>query len=116
MCDAKGKCSGVNLCENVNCQNMNLADLDLGGGDPQCFSVGSCNSADGTCAVLKRSGATCDDNDDLTQLDRCNDRGKCVGKDLCAAVSCGAVDDCHETGFCDHTSGLCVDKRKDDGT
>eukprot|EP00755_Sulcionema_specki_P011113 Sspe_Gene.730::Locus_249_Transcript_1_1_Confidence_1.000_Length_7732::g.730::m.730 len=153
-------CTGIDLCIGVTCKAID-----------ECHDAGECYH--GTCSTpAKADGASCDDGDDGTVLDKCvmgkckgeppcggkecpssrpcgkgycdkkqnkcmemdlpdetgcddgqdktiGDRclsGKCVGTDLCANVTCVAVNPCQTPGQCNHLTGLCSTSPKPDGT
>lgn len=105
-CDGNGQCVGTDHCSGKVC---NGDDLD------QCQNCGACNPVNGEfLVVLKQDGTACDDGDDNTMNDVCQN-GTCQGVDLCAHVTCNALDACHEPGTCDFQTGQCDDIRKEDG-
>jgi hypothetical protein len=57
-------------------------------------------------------GTPCDDASACTGLDLCQ-AGICVGTD---AVSCTALDQCHDVGVCDPATGVCSDPQAAEGT
>jgi len=106
-CDGKGNCAGVDKCADVVC-SADTMDLN------QCQNPGVCDGATGECTkVEKADGASCDDGDDETHNDVCT-KGKCEGVDLCAAVHCTKINDCHDIGTCDKKTGQCSHPRKED--
>jgi RHS repeat-associated protein len=56
-------------------------------------------------------GTPCNDVDDCTTADHCDDE-VCVG----TAVTCTASDQCHTAGTCDPATGVCSNPAKTDGT
>jgi len=107
VCDGNGQCLGTDHCAGKVCSAEGL---------DQCENAGACNPATGACSVvLKQDGAACDDGDDSTLNDVCQ-QGQCQGVNLCADVLCEALDDCHEPGSCDLHTGRCDDIRKEDGS
>src|SRR5205823_1332539 len=60
----------------------------------------------------KANGASCNDNNACTQTDSCQ-AGVCAGGN---PVTCLALDQCHDVGVCDMTSGTCSNPTKPDGT
>lgn len=99
-CDPSiGRCSNTLSPENSACDNGCLT-----GGKGVC-QLGICTGspvADGTL---------CDDHNPCTTGDTCK-KGLCYsGPDK----SCPAADICHETGYCDRTTGSCVDVASKDG-
>ncbi len=69
-----------------------------------------CYVAGGPCAGLGE-GSACDDGNLCTTGESCVS-GQCVGGQ---PLSCTPLDDCHETGVCDPTTGLCTTPEKQDG-
>lgn len=57
------------------------------------------------------SGSTCDDGLACTENDTCQD-GSCAG----SPVVCRALDECHDAGSCDESTGLCSAPAKPDGS
>src|SRR5262249_26082789 len=90
-----GVCTGTNP---VVCTTAN-----------QCKTA-SCNPATGTCSnANKTNGTPCDDGNLCTQTDTCQS-GTCMGN----PVVCTALDQCHNPGTCDTTSGMCSNPQKAD--
>ena len=111
------------VCYNIRCADR-AADDDtisisdrFGSGDVQirrrrgqqrlCVPI-----PDDPCAG-KPEGATCDDADPSTSGEVCVS-GQCA--DLCADVTCTALDQCHSAGTCDPATGLCSDPALPDGS
>ena len=80
-----------------------------------------CQPDTGRCIYeFKENGIVCDDDRPYTVGDRC-ENGLCIGHivDLCAAVTCRPLDDCHMTppdGGCDKATGYCKYDPKENGT
>jgi uncharacterized repeat protein (TIGR03803 family) len=92
------------------------ADGDLygttwNGGDTGLGTVYRLVFAHGPCTG-RPDGAACDDGDGCTQNDTCQ-AGTCVGG---SAVTCAALDQCHEAGVCDPGTGACSNPSKPAGT
>lgn len=103
VCDGAGACSGTNKCEGVTCE-----------AEDQCQDTGTCDYATGQClTVLKSDNTQCNDDDESTVQDKCI-QGACRGENLCAAVTCLALDDCHVAGECNTATGSCSQPLKDD--
>jgi hypothetical protein len=99
-----GLCGGVNLCAGVTC-----AALD------QCHAVGTCAPATGMCSnPSKPDGTTCNDGNPNTTNDVCLS-GACGGANLCAGVTCAALDQCHDVGTCAPATGVCSNPNKVNG-
>jgi hypothetical protein len=56
--------------------------------------------------------AACDDGDACTLVDTCYN-GSCLGSN---PVVCAPLDQCHQAGVCDPSSGVCSNPSKPDGT
>src|SRR5256884_393919 len=79
----------------------------------QCHDVGICNTSTGVCSnPCKADGTACNDGDACTQTDTC-ESGVCAGSNL---VVCTALDQCHDVGTCNTSTGVCSDPPKADGT
>src|SRR5262249_12511159 len=79
----------------------------------QCHDAGTCDPATGICSnPARRDGATCNDGDACTKVDRCA-AGLCVGSD---PVVCATPDQCHAEGTCNPTTGVCSNPTRPDGT
>lgn len=90
-------------------------DADCDDGNP--CTVDRCAPADrqadlqGCVVVPEADGTLCSDGDLCTQDDACQ-AGVCTGGD---PVVCAPLDECHDAGLCDPTSGLCSNPEKPDG-
>ncbi|HEY2407550.1 MAG TPA: hypothetical protein VGI10_16190, partial [Polyangiaceae bacterium] len=112
-CDPTDNCLVSVLPDNTACaDDSNACTTDV------CLS--------GVC-THKTTGAQCDDNNACTVSDVCNASGVCSGttvtctSDACTTracngtanctvtpiVTCSALDQCHDVGTCDPTSGAC---------
>jgi hypothetical protein len=108
-CDDRNACTRRDTCRAGKCT----------GGDPvvcpalaQCFEPGTCNPATGVCsAPLKLDGTPC--GRACLRGGACR-RGQCVG--ATEPAICTAIDDCHEAGSCDSSTGLCTNPLKPSGT
>lgn len=109
-CDDGDACTQSDSCQNGTCTGTNpvvCTALD------QCHDVGSCNPLTGLCSDPQKSnGASCNDGNACTQTDTCQS-GSCVGGNL---VVCTALDQCHNAGVCNTTTGGCSDPIKTNGT
>lgn len=100
-----GVCAGVDLCANVTCTASD-----------QCHVAGTCDHSTGRCSnSTAPDGITCNDGNANTVSDHCTG-GVCAGVDLCANVTCTALDQCHVAGTCDHSTGTCSNPTVTDGT
>ena len=79
----------------------------------QCQTIATCDTASGTCTYTdKADGTPCEDGDLCTTGDTCQ-AGACKsGK----AVTCKALDECHQTGICDSDTGTCLNPAVAEGT
>jgi hypothetical protein len=82
-----------------------------------CHEPGLCDPASGACLqILKPDGTPCQDYNTATDNDVCLN-GECAGVyNLCFAVDCRPLDDCHRAGTCDPTYGSCSQPVAPDGT
>eukprot|EP01060_Flectonema_neradi_P009436 TRINITY_DN1671_c2_g3_i1.p1 TRINITY_DN1671_c2_g3~~TRINITY_DN1671_c2_g3_i1.p1 ORF type:complete len:6512 (+),score=1571.45 TRINITY_DN1671_c2_g3_i1:146-19681(+) len=94
-----GRCVGVSRCSTVPfCRAKD-----------QCHGVGECHESNGECTTpVLPDGTSCDDGDPTTHKDQCY-QGTCLGTLKCLGVVCTASDQCHLSGTCDPTTGLCSD-------
>ena len=110
VCDDASLCTPTDVCLAGVCTGQNPVQCPAPDG---CHEAAVCNPLTGLCPDLpKPDGAACDDGDLCTQTDTCQG-GVCVGA---SPVVCAAIDQCHDAGACDPTTGLCSDPRKADGT
>jgi hypothetical protein len=99
-CDERtGSCSNRLMDENSPCANACL----LGG-------MGACKA--GLCSgSVASDGTACDDRNPCTVNDTCKD-GLCYSG---TERICAPINNCHENGYCDRRTGLCVDVASGDG-
>ena len=108
-CDDGSLCSGVDTCLDGVCVGAELVVCEA---IDQCHEAGECDPATGECTSPPRAdGSDCDDGDACTVGDTCQ-RGVCESGD---PVTCTALDQCHDVGVCDSSTGLCTDPVKEDG-
>lgn len=99
-CDGAGGCNPVALA--VTCVPVD-----------QCHGPGSCIPQTGDCTTpLLNDGTSCDDGNACTQVDTCVS-GYCLGAN---PVICVPLDECHHTGECDTSTGLCSNPIVPDGS
>jgi hypothetical protein len=94
LCTNNGMCNGGGICTGmaVSCAQF----------DTEC-TVGVCDLADGSCAVVNRlDGTGCDDGVACTSGDTCT-TGICGGP----AVDCSGLNSSCVLGACNTTTGLC---------
>ncbi len=95
-CDSDtGEC----LTDNSACECN--GDLDCDDGNP--CTAGACDLDSGTCVQEILVGTTCDDGDNCTNPDQCNEVGACVG----STVSCDDDNAC-TADVCDTETGACL--------
>ena len=94
-----GRCVGISRCSSVPfCRAKD-----------QCHGVGECHESNGECTTpVLPDGTSCDDGDTTTHKDQCY-QGTCLGMLKCLGVTCVASDQCHLSGICDPSTGLCSD-------
>ncbi len=137
-CSAPDQCHGIGTCDptsgacstppnlpNGTACNDNLActvsDQCMGGicmGTVNCPAIDQCHDA-GTCGAnsvcttpAKANGTACNDTSLCTSGDVCTG-GVCKGT---TSVTCTAVDQCHDPGVCNDSTGLCSKPIKPVGT
>jgi hypothetical protein len=99
-CDSHtGNCVNTQAGEGSGCVNACLT-----GGQGQC-TFGICK---GTAIP---DGSSCEDNDPCTVNDACKG-GLCYSGQ---AMSCPAIDSCHESGHCERSTGACTTPKSTDG-
>jgi hypothetical protein len=127
-CDTQsGTCSNPSKADGSSCTDGNLCtqtDTCQGGsctgGNPktcsasnQCHLPGVCDPDSGTCSnPTKTDGAPCSDGNACTTTDTC-DAGSCMGA---FPVVCTPLDQCHDAGTCNTTTGQCSNPSKPNGT
>ncbi len=97
-------CETGQTCAAGICQGGTPLDCD----DTVTCTADDCDAALG-CTHAPVAEA-CNDGNPCTLDDAC-DNGVCVGVD----VECAALDNCHQAGSCDSTTGTCSDPRKPNG-
>ena len=109
-CDDGDACTLTDSCVNGACEGslpVPCFALD------QCHDIGTCNPATGVCDdPIKVDGSACSDGDACSQTDTCQG-GSCVGTN---PFTCVALDQCHNPGTCNPSTGVCDDPPKADGT
>lgn len=137
-CDDKNSCTNDSCLPNGNCENLAVANgqscddnnactqsdsCQAGkcvGFDPiscsaldDCHSIGVCDPKTGNCSNPPKSdGTNCDDQNACTQLDSCQ-AGVCIGSN---PITCTALDQCHNVGTCNTSTGICSNPNKTNGT
>jgi hypothetical protein len=77
----------------------------------QCHNAGTCSPATGCSNPPKTDGTGCDDGNLCTTGDTCQ-AGICTGN----AVTCTALDQCHDPGTCNPATGICSNPNKPNGS
>ena len=111
-CDDEDLCNGVYTCQTGDCAlttgQVVCTSLD------ECHDVGVCDPANGTCTdPVVPDDVSCDDGDLCNGVDTCQG-GIC--QQTAGTVVCTALDDCHEAGACEPTTGACSTSEKPDDT
>jgi MYXO-CTERM domain-containing protein len=110
LCDDSNACTRSDSCQAGVCAGTNPVTCVA---KDQCHDVGTCDTSTGVCSdPAKADGSTCNDGDACTQTDTCK-AGACTGGN---PVVCAPLDQCHESGTCDHATGICSNPIKSDGT
>jgi hypothetical protein len=109
-CDDGDACTQTDECQSGTCTGLNPVECTA---SDQCHSAGICDSGSGLCSDPQKSdGSLCDDGDACTQTDTCQ-IGVCTGAD---PVVCTALDQCHDVGLCNISTGNCSNPSKPDDT
>lgn len=78
----------------------------------QCHTAGTCDPSDGTCSTpIKTNGTVCNDQDKCTIGETCQE-GECIPG---SEVECTALDQCHDIGTCNPSTGACSNPLKEAG-
>jgi cysteine-rich repeat protein len=108
-CDDGSACTLTDTCNGGACIGTDPIICVSSG---QCHEVGVCDPVTGACSdPAKIDGTPCDDDDLCTQSDSCIG-GKCNGAN---PVVCPEADQCHQPRTCKKSTGICSDKKADDG-
>lgn len=108
-CDDGNACTMGDTCSAGSCSGTPVTCSPL----DQCHTAGTCNPATGTCSNPNQmDGTTCNDGNACTQADACQ-AGVCAGTN---AVTCTALDGCHDVGVCNPATGQCSNPNKMDGS
>jgi hypothetical protein len=100
-CTASDKCTGGICMGTVSCPAID-----------QCHDPGTCATNGACTAPLKANGSPCSDNSMCTSNDVCTG-GACRGT---TTVTCQAIDQCHDPGVCNDSTGICSKPIKPVGT
>ena len=112
-CAVNNECNDLNectsdVCNNGNCQNDLVADGTNCSDDSNVCTDDICQA--GLC-VHPFNSNPCNDGNLCTQTDSCQN-GSCVGQN---PVTCTALDQCHDVGVCNPTTGQCSHPAKPNG-
>jgi len=106
-----GSCTSVSDCKSGHCVDGVCCEQACTDECMAC-SNGKTGDEDGWCRTAL-DDVPCDDGDACLRVDTCQS-GVCTGSD---PVSCVALDQCHEPGTCEPTTGACnTPNRADDST
>jgi hypothetical protein len=109
-CSDGNACTQADTCQAGVCAGSNPVVCTAL--DP-CHDVGVCNAVTGACSnPVKADGSSCSDGNACTQSDTCQ-AGVCNSG---SPVICTALDQCHDAGTCDTSTGACSNPNKGDGT
>ena len=126
-CDTTtGQCNGQPKPDGTACSDGNACtqtDTCLGGTctgtnpvvcppPAPCHDAGTCSSATGLCSnPVQPNRTSCEDGDACTQADTCQ-AGECIPG---IPVVCAPLDQCHDLGTCNPSTGVCSSPAKPDG-
>jgi streptogramin lyase len=109
VCSDGNGCTQTDTCQAGACTGSNPVACQA---QDQCHDAGICDPATGTCSNPNRpDGTACSDGNACTQTDTCQ-AGSCGG----TPVVCTPLDQCHDAGVCDSSTGLCSNPARPDGT
>ena len=104
-CTQTDRCNASNHCVGSNPKTCSASD--------QCHTAGTCDTSTGQCSnPIADNGTTCNDGNGCTQTDTCQ-AGVCTGSN---PKTCTVLDQCHDVGVCDHSTGACSNPKKANGT
>lgn len=107
-CDDGNPCTDNDRCQGSTCQGSPV----ICSASDQCHTAGVCNPSTGVCTQpLAADYTPCEDENLCTQADHCIG-GRCRSGEV---VDCPALNQCHATGVCDPTTGLCSPRKRADG-
>jgi hypothetical protein len=110
FCNDANACTQTDACQQGVCTGTNPVTCTA---MDHCHSAGVCNPLTGVCTnPSQANGTSCDDMNACTTVDACQ-AGVCTGM---SPVMCTAMDQCHDVGTCDPTTGACTDPSKMDGS
>jgi hypothetical protein len=105
-CTDNSACTLGDTCQSGSCHSGTAVTCTA---SDQCHDVGTCDPATGVCSNPAKPGTPpCNDGNACTQDDRCQ-AGVCVSG---TPVTCTALDQCHDAGTCDPSTGQCSNPPK----
>lgn len=108
-CDDGDACTTLDVCEDGQCSG---AEPVVCTALSQCHTPGTCDPATGTCSnPEKAKNSPCNDGNACSATDTCQ-AGACVGS---APVGCKPSDQCHDSGVCNTSTGICSKPNKQNG-
>ena len=109
-CSDSNACTQTDSCQSGSCVGaMPVVCTAL----DQCHNAGACNMATGMCSSPnKANGAVCTDGNACTLSDTCQS-GACLSG---TAITCAALDQCHNAGTCSPATGMCSNPNKANGS
>ena len=106
-------CNDNNLCTLYDtCYSGVCIGTEMQCHGDQCNDAGTCNPVSGVCENIPKNGTSCNDDNACTLRDLCI-IGTCVGYE---EKVCASLDQCHEAGVCDPSSGICSNPISANGT
>jgi MYXO-CTERM domain-containing protein len=109
-CDDNDACTQTDTCQAGACQGGGAVVCPPPDG---CHDPGVCDTTTGVCTnPAKADGSPCNQGGPCTESDSCQ-AGVCVEG---IPVTCNAIDECHDPGTCDASTGACSTPAKPDGT
>ncbi|HEX4823484.1 MAG TPA: hypothetical protein VFV19_04195 [Candidatus Polarisedimenticolaceae bacterium] len=105
-CNDGNACTSGDVCGGGACR----AGAPVVCNDGNVCTDDACNPAMG--CVFTNNTAPCDDGNACTRTDVCS-AGVCTGTN---AVVCAVLDQCHDAGVCNPSTGACSNPAKPDGT
>lgn len=106
-------CGSGNVCHGGTCSACVGGGACPIAGKPCRAGVLTCSAGVALCVDSGpgNEGATCDDGNACTKVDKCQG-GQCVGTN---SVTCAALDTCHVVGTCDPATGQCSNPAGNEG-
>jgi RHS repeat-associated protein len=102
-------CNGAELCQSGTCAAGTPPTID----DANPCTTDVCNASTGVSHTPVATGTSCADTNACNGAETCNATGECVSG---APVTCVALDQCHDAGTCNPSTGACSNPPKPDGS